>query len=374
MTRTSGIGRRALLRAFGQSGALFAGTLATGAAAAAHGAGQRGLLLAGAADAGRAGTPAPSLGEPAMMVAGPSTSAAGALAQMLAPLLSVALGSRSLTLSAVGGRDGVTGANAYEALTNPDGATALLVPGAACIAWLAGDPRVHFDAGHWVPALTSFGSAALMCRDRPDRRFRSAAPLRVAASTPAGPELPALLGLSLLGIRAVPVFGLAEAADAASALHGGRVDAILLAGGNVPDRADALVASGLQPIFSLGTGSGDARDPALPGMPTLPELLRASPGGSPALLDAWRATAAAARLHVALVLPQLTPASLVALWRGACRTAAQDSASTQAAGRAQLTILPAPDCVAALATMVAGENTLLALRRWLASRTDWRPA
>ncbi len=324
----------------------------------------------------------PTLGEPAIMVAGPSTSPAASLARMLSPLLSDALHSRPVAVSAIGGRDGVTGANTFEALTNPDGATALLVPGTACMAWLAGDPRVHFDAGRWVPALTGFGSGALLARPqdsagggagRGTAGRRVVAPLRVAASTAAGPELAALLGLSLLGIQAVPVFGLAEYDDALAAFAAGRVDAILLTGSNVPNRVQALTAAGLQPIFSLGADGGTGRDPALAAIPTLPEL-RMAAAGEAGLLEAWRATAAAARLNAAVVLPQLTPAALVAQWRGACRAAMLDPAADGARTAAQITLLPAPGCVGALATMVAGENTLLALRRWLASRTDWRPA
>nr|WP_321983455.1 hypothetical protein [uncultured Lichenicoccus sp.] len=364
----AGPDRRSVLRAVGAACAGFAAS-AVSRGAHAHGTQSHSLIL-GAGNGTPAGGAMPNLIEPAMMVAGPSNSAAAGMARMLAPLLSGALHSRPVAVSAIGGRDGVTGANTFEALTNPDGATALLVPGAACMAWLAGDPRVHFDAGRWVPALTGFGSAAFLARSQPRE---AGAPLRVAASTAAGPELAALLGLSLLGIHAVPVFGLAEYDDAMAAYAAQRVDAILLTGSTVPDRMRTLSAGGLRPIFSLGVDGGTGRDPALAGIPTLPELHMAA-ASEPALLEAWRATAAAARLHAAVVLPQLTPASLVAQWRGACRTAMLDPAAAATRDAAQLTLLPAPGCVAALASMVADENTLLTLRRWLASRTDWRPA
>jgi hypothetical protein len=51
-----------------------------------------------------------------------------------------------------------------------------------------------------------------------------------------------------------------------------------------------------------------------------------------------------------------------------------DPALAGATRMAQLSPLPAPDCVAALATVIADENRLLTLRRWIASHTDWRPA
>ncbi len=315
----------------------------------------------------------PSLTNAAVMVAGPVNAVTSRWAALLAPPLGKALHPGiPLTVSAVGGRDGVTGANAFEALINPDGSCALLVPGAAAVAWLAGDPRVHFDAGRWVPALTSFGSAVLVGRAGPQP-----ARLRVAASTPNGVELPALLGLSLLGGAPIPVFGLADPRDAHAALLDGRVDAVLLTGSSVPQRAAAMSSATLRPIFSLGHHADAAlRDPALADVPTLPELHASAFGRKPAgdLFDAWKATAAAARLDVALVLQPLTPASLVAQWRSACTAAIADPALAGATRMAQLNPLPAPDCVAALATVMADENTLLTLRRWIASHADWRPA
>ena len=319
------------------------------------------------------GMTTPSLTNPAMMVAGPADTATARWAGLLVGPLATALHpGRALAVSAIGGRDGVTGANAFEALTNPDGSTALLVPGAAAIAWLVGDPRVHFDAGRWVPALASFGAAVLL-----GRGGAQSARLRVAASTPGGLELPALLGLSLLGVTPVPVFGLADPDDARAALLDGHVDAIMLTGRDVPQRVAALSRRDLRPIFSLGTDArATSRDPALAGVPTLPELYQARLGRKPAgpLFDAWMATAAAARLDAALVLQPLTPPALVAQWRGACTQAIADPSLAVAVRTAQLKPLPAPDCVSALSVIVADEGTLLALRRWIASRTGWRPA
>lgn len=319
------------------------------------------------------GMAAPDLANPAMMVAGPADAATGRWAGLLAGPLAEALHpGGAIAVSAIGGRDGVTGANAFEALTNPDGSTALLVPGAAAIAWLVGDPRVHFDAGRWVPALMSFGHAVLL-----GRASANLSRLRVAASTPGGLELSALLGLSVLGVTPVPVFGLADPEDAHAALLEGRVDAILLTGRDVPQRVAALSGRDLHPIFSLDAEARATRpDPALPGVATLPELYGARFGRRPTgpLFEAWKATAAAARLDAALVLQPLTPPALVAQWRRACTHAIADPTLASAARTAQLSSLPAPGCVDALSAIVADESTLLALRRWIAGHTDWRPA
>ncbi len=325
---------------------------------------------------------ASSLSNPALLVAGPPDAAPGRWARLLAPRLGSALqAGAALPVSATGGRDGVTGANAFEALTAPDGSTAMLVPGAAAIAWLAGDPRVHFDASRWVPALASLSSGVVVARKdagtSPDAPPQAGRTLRVAASTATGAELPALLGLSMLSLDPSPVFGLSEPPDAEAALQDGRVDAIFLGGHDVPQRLRRLDRLGFAPVFSLGGSDEDslAADPVLDGVPAFAERFRQQFNRLPAgpLFAAWRAIAAAARLDVALVLPPLAPPSLVARWRSACESALSDLGLVSAARTAQVDAVPAPACVQALARINADETAQLSLRRWIAARPEWRP-
>ncbi len=334
------------------------------------------LLSVGRAGAdtlsGRAmGEGPPVLGRPALLVAGAADTAPGRWAQLLAPRLASAFAiGKPLLVSATGGRDGVTGANTFDAQTAPDGSTALLVPGAAAMAWLAGDPRVHFDAGRWVPALAGLSSGILIGRDAmPDLRGR---PIRVAASTATGPELPALLGLSLLGATVRPVFGLSEPRDAAAALESGRVDAVFLSGHDVPARRDTLAASGFVPIFSLDDGAGTEFVPVRSFAERYRAQFDAPPSG--ALFDAFQATAAAARLDIALVLPMLSPPSLVARWRTACETVIGDLALVAAARKAEVDTVSAPQCVEVMSRINANETTQLSLRRWLAAQPGWQRA
>jgi hypothetical protein len=123
-----------------------------------------------------------------------------------------------------GGPDGVTAANQFDARGMPDGQSALLMPGRAAVAWLVGDPRAQFDVAHWVPVMAGAAPAVLVARGGPAICAKGARP-RLAAASPAGPELPALLALDLLGAEPAPVFGLADAAQAADALRHGAVDA-----------------------------------------------------------------------------------------------------------------------------------------------------
>ena len=123
----------------------------------------------------------------------------------------------------VGGPDGVTGANQFEARGAPDGFTVLLVPGQAVLAWMVGDPRAQFDVGHWVPVMAGVTPGLVAGRQAalaPNGR------IRIAAAGPASLDLPALLGCDLLGARPEPVSGLTDPGAARNAFAQGAVDAV----------------------------------------------------------------------------------------------------------------------------------------------------
>jgi hypothetical protein len=129
------------------------------------------------------------------------------------------------------------------------------------------------------------------------------------------------------------------------------------------------------PVFSFGSvddAGARRRDPAFPDLPCFDEFLAARPAGDEALRRAWFATAAASGLDIALVLPHLTPAALVAQWRHA---AAQAAATVQAqASAAGVRALASPAANGATAALVTDTAAQLALRQWMARRLDWRPA
>ncbi len=320
--------------------------------------------------------PMPAFPEGAtILVAGPDGGRTDAWTRVIVPALGQALPPETLIRkTATGGPDGVTGANQFDARSAPDGQTVLLVPGLAAIAWLVGDPRAQFDAGHWVPVLAGATSGVLVARVGPSA-FGPGARVRIAASSPTGAELPALLGIDLLGARSVPVFGLGEPEHARDALRQGGVDAVFVSGHSVPEQVAELASAGGQPVFSLGARDGAGalvRDPLFPDLPNLAEMGVGLSGAAPSgpLFDAWGATAAASQLDFALVLPQLTPASMVALWRRAGAQAA--AAPEMQAAAAALSVRPSggPAATAAIAPDAAA---LLQLRRWLATRFDWHP-
>jgi hypothetical protein len=324
-----------------------------------------------------AAQPAPAFPDGAtVMVAGPDGGRTDAWTRVILPALSQALPPETpVRKSSSGGPDGVTGANQFDARGAPDGQTVLLVPGLAAIAWLVGDPRAQFDAGHWVPVLAGATPGVVVARIGPSG-FGPGTKPRIAAAAPVGAELPALLGVELLGAQLVPVFGLSDHDQAADALRQGAVDAVFVQGRKVPERIAALAASGGQPVFTLGARDAAGalvRDPLFPDLPNLAEL-HAGLGGAPLsgpLYEAWCASATACQLDFGLVLPQLTPAGMVALWRRAGAQAAAAPEMQAAAAALSVRPLGSP---AATASIAADATALLALRRWLATRFNWHPA
>ena len=306
-----------------------------------------------------------------LLVAGPDGGLVERWADWLEPALRRVLAPETgVRRDLVGGADGVTGANQFEARIAPDGATALLLPGSAAMAWLVGDPRARFDAARWVPVLAGVTPSLVASRVSVGR-ILGGAPVRLAVSSPLGPDLPAMLALDMLGAHWQPVFGLDEAA-AAAALVQGAVDAVCLHGRRVVDAARTLAAAGAPPVFGFGTADEAAQAPrSFPGLPDMAVLMQEAVDED--LRAAWRATVAAGQLEVALVLPQLCPAAMVALWRRACAQAAGSGAVQAQAGSAGVRALPGPAATASTAALTADAGALLALRRWLGTRLDYRP-
>jgi hypothetical protein len=332
------------------------------------------LGLAAAALAGAA--PSASMPEGAtLLVAGPDGGLVDVWAQWLEPTLRrVIAPDTGLRLDVVGGADGVTAANQFEARIAPDGSTALLLPGSAAMAWLVGDPRARFDAARWVPALAGITPSLVASRISAGR-ILGGAPLRLAAASPTGPDLPAMLALDLLGANWQPVFGLSEAA-AQVALAQGSVDAVCLHGRRVLDMSYALRAAGAPPIFTFGVvdeAGQPQRDPAFIDVPDASELMPAGAAADERLRAAWRATIAAGQLEVALVLPQLTPAAMVALWRRGCAQAVGSAPVQAQAISIGVRALSVPWATASTAAVTADGPSLLALRHWLATRLEYRP-
>ncbi|MDO9707530.1 hypothetical protein [Paracraurococcus lichenis] len=323
---------------------------------------RRRLLQAGLATGGLAlAAPARAMLPPAatLLVPGPED---GPLARLAAHLAaSLARGATTairLGHSVLGGPDGVTAANRFVTESAPDGRTLLLLPGAAPLARLVGDPRARFDPAGWLPVCALQGSAVLAGREAMPPP--GAAP-RFGLGAPDMPGAAGLLALDLLGFAASPVLGLPPP-RAEAALAQGVAEAVLLHGADIPGR---LAACGARPWFTLEPAG--QRDPALPDLPSLHDLRLLGP---PELRAALAAAAASIRLQAALVLPPLTPADIVAAWRGAAlRWLEEEGRQGWAPG---LRALPGTEAAPLLAAIAPPPSAALAYREWLLRRLNWR--
>lgn len=334
------------------------------------------LVRSGTARAALSANAATSFPDAAtILIAGPEGGYLDHWSRVVQPALALTLPpSTTLRRVSVGAIDGVTGANQFDARTPPDGQTVLLAPGEAALAWLVGDPRAQYDVARWMSVMAAVAPGVVMARPgaiRPDRR------VRLGSSGPAGPDLPAVLAFELLGVQTELLPALSEGAEPA-ALAGGLVDAVFLRGRNVADRAALLIAAGGRPAFTLGALDDEGRMgrcASFPDVPVLAEFCLTLRGQSPTgpLYAAWCAAAVASQLHFALVLPALTPASMVALWRRASSEAAATLDVQSAALSMGVRAVGGPEAMAIAGAAIADQAALSALRSWLTERFGWSP-
>jgi hypothetical protein len=288
-------------------------------------------------------------------------------------------GNPAINTMAVGGLDGVTGANRLDALVVPDGKTAAILPGAALTAFLCADSRVHFDPTRWTPLLAGTNSGVLMLRAASGvtpnlKLLRSMAPLRLGADSPQSADLAALLALARVGVATAPLFGLRDTAAKTRAFIAGEVDAVFISGEGVPEDLAPLSASGAVPAFCLGALDASGRVTADPLFPGLPDALAFGPGTEPFLDAAYSAAAVATRLDFLLVLPRLTDTNAVAQWRTAAATAIASPGLAAAADASAISLQPAQVLASGLAALNLQPSDQASLQAFLAKTYGWQPS
>ena len=311
-----------------------------------------------------------------LLVAGPDGGMLDRWSRVIQTTLAQALPPNTdLRRQSVGGADGVTAANQFDARTEPDGHTVLLAPGEAALAWLVGDPRARFDLTRWVSVLAGVTPGLIVARAgaiAPGKR------VRVPTAGPASADLPGLLALELLGAKTELVPAIKPEALGA-AFGSGKIDAVVLRGYHVPGQAQALATAGAaRPVFSLGAldeAGHLVRCIAFPELPSFPETYAAQhPGAAPAVLAAWQAAAVAAQTDFALILPHLTPADMVAMWRHAGSEAAASLDMQALATELGIRTVGGAAAAATAGGAVANQTAVTALRNWLADRYKWKAA
>ncbi len=321
---------------------------------------RRGVLAAAFAAAGTRSLAAQTTVPEAatLMAPGPEEGGAARFAGQAARGLARALVQASaLRVRVVGGPDGITAANRFATATAADQALLLLLPGIAAQALMVGDSRARFEPRRW-PAVAGILQPAILA----GRGALGQQPARLAAAGPTAPDMAALLALDLLGVAASPVI-LPPATTPEAGVAARLVDAVVLTGAAPLERAAAL---GLTPWFALD-GAGGAREPGLPDLPSLGDLL-ADPA-HPEMLMACRAAAAALRVRGVLVLQALTPSDSVALWRGAAQRWVEAEPEPPEPGTRRVAGNAAAD---ALAALCPPPQVALGYREWLLRRLGWQ--
>ena len=330
------------------------------------------LPIPGRAGVARAAPILNSLDSATMLIAGPDNGSLDHWGQTMGPALRQGLSPEFLLKRAgIGGPDGVTGANQFDARGEPDGHTILLVPGEAMIAWLIGDPRAKYNVALWVSVMAGVTPGIVIARPGTAVPGKT---VRLPTTSPASADLPAVLALDLLGVRVQPVPALPEEGLPA-ALTGGAIDAVFLRGHKVPEQAAILFAAGCQPVFTLGAPDDHRvlrRCKAFPEVPTAGERYAALNGRpTDPLFAAWMATAMASQLEFALVLPQLTPAAAVGMWRHAGNEAVGALDMQAMATALEVKAVGGPEATNATRVVAVNAPAQTELRRWLATRYHW---
>lgn len=314
-----------------------------------------------------------------LMVAGPSGGQTSRWGNAFALAMSSGFpGTPTIIPTPVGGLDGVAGANQLDTLMVPDGSSAAILPGATLIAYMLGDVRTHYNPTKWTPLLAGCNSGVLMLRAPTGTiptlaTLKKMAPLRFGGARLQSADLAALLALARLGIPTAPVFGLYSNTEKTNAFIAGTVDAVFICGEGVPEDLDAFIASGAVPAFSIGAPLPDGSIGPDPLFPHLALASSLGPAVNPMLNSAYEAAANAARLDFMLVLPHLTAANEIALWRSAASTAAQTTAIAAASEASSISIQSAfvlADLLASLTPIPAIQPQLIT---FLTKTYGWQP-
>ncbi len=349
-----------------------------------------GMTAAGAAGLAAAGLGAAELFTPgraladnptgyALLAAGPD----GGLISRWGNACALALGAGFpgnpvLQVELTGGLDGVTGANKFDALVVPDGATAAMFPGETLIAWLTGDSRVHFDPTHWVSVMAATNSGVLVVRQKPGvkptaQTIQTGGVLKLAVDQPQSNDLAALLALQRMGVQSSPIFGLRGTDAKTKAFLAGEADAVFLCGEGVPEDIAPLAANGGVPVFSIGRMGDDGILTSDPLFPTLPIAENFAPiATNTPFAAAYQAAAAAARLDFLITLPHLTDPAAEARWQEAALTAIGTTALGAAADASSVHLRGSPGTQAELSAFSLSPTDQLGLQNFLQTRFGWR--
>lgn len=259
-------------------------------------------------------------------------------ARFLAPFLSKHLPGRpNVIIRNVPGGGSITGANEWAQRARPDGSSFFGSSASTQLPFLLGDRRVRYDFAKWTPLIVSPTGGVVYVSSRTGiTRTDQVAELRgkelvFPSQGATGLDVVPILAMHLLGLNTRYVFGMRGRGDARLAVERGDANADHQTTPAWLTQVVPMVRAGAAvPLFSYGVPDAQGniqRDPSFPEIPTFEEVYRALHGRAPEGpgYAAYRACSVAAFAgQKPAVLPNETPAPIIAAFRKAFEDAVKD--------------------------------------------------
>jgi|APTNR8051073442_1049403.scaffolds.fasta_scaffold02942_7 tripartite-type tricarboxylate transporter receptor subunit TctC len=221
------------------------------------------------------------------------------------------------------GGGGLTGSNWFDANARPDGTAFFLVSPSAMLTYLLrpNEPSLKFDPRNWRAVVGSpLGRLVYVHSNTGIQTVEDlknfAGELVMGLSSPTGSDMPAMLAMSLLGVKVRPISGI-DGGEQALAFQRGELTMNQDTTSSYAASGKALEQSGTAvPLFSFGIANEDGeieRDPNFPDLPTWVEAYETVHGKAPdgPGYEAWRALHSIVVMSArSMVLPAGTPDSV----------------------------------------------------------------
>ncbi|APX93487.1 tricarboxylate transporter [Halomonas sp. 1513] len=252
-------------------------------------------------------------------------------ARFLAPWLTEYLDSEpTIMIDNVPGGGSINGANVFARRASSDGSHILATSASTQFPAMLNEDRVRYDYADWVPVLASPTGGVVYASSElgEDKDAVMAAlletPVKFAAQTPTGLEMPVLMALDMLEMDVTAVFGMRSRGEGRLAFERGEAKIDFQTTSAYFSSVEPLVEAGdAIPLFSLGMLNDEGelvRDPAFPDLPTFSEIYVEQHGVDPEgpAYEAFRQFFAAGfALQKLIMLPADTPQGVIDEYRNA---------------------------------------------------------
>ncbi|MDW5377751.1 tricarboxylate transporter [Halomonas sp. HP20-15] len=254
-------------------------------------------------------------------------------ARFFAPWFSDYLpGEPTIMIDNVPGGGSINGANLFAMRAHADGSQWLGTSASTQYPAMLSDPRVRYDYADWKPILATPTGGVVYASPSLGEDADSALqallkkPVKLAAQSPTGVELPVLIALDMLGVDVNPVFGMRSRGEGRLAFERGEANIDFQTTSAYLSNVQPLVDDGKAiPLFSLGVLNDDGkivRDPTFPDLPTFNEIYQKTESKAPSgnAYEAYRKFFASGyALQKLVMVPADTPEALTETYRQAAR-------------------------------------------------------